>query len=294
MKILVIYGRELDRNSAQLVEAFRKIGHKPISASIMNLSAYIRPGGHKFFIKGRELVKPDICFLRSLGPGTHEQINRRINVIEHLEFSGCYVINSANAFRRARDKYATMYVLAKAGLPVPKTLVTESSLQAYKFAKKLGEFVCKPMIGSMGYGSMKFNNADLAYNAFRLLERINQPIYVQEYFPTLRDFRAFVIGNKLLAAISRAAPPEEWKTNIAQGGKAEAVQLSSKMVAMAANATKALGLEYAGVDFIESERGPIILEVNSSPSWQALQSATKLNVAEKLALHAVSKVGRLK
>jgi len=290
MKIIVVYGRELDRNSAQLVEASEKMGHKTISARIMHLSAYLGPGEHRFFVKGRGIAKPDICFLRSLGPGTHEQINRRIGIIEHLEFSGCFVINPARAFRRARDKYATMCMLAKAGLLVPKTLVTESSLQAYEFAKKFGKVVCKPMIGSMGFGSMRFEDADLAYNAFRLLERINQPIYVQECFPARRDLRAFVIGNKLLAAISRVAPPKKWKTNIAQGGKAEAIKLPSKIVKMAVKATKVLGLEYAGVDLIESKRGPIILEVNSSPSWQELQIATKINVAEKLVSYAVNKV----
>jgi len=294
MKVMVIYGRAPDKNANQLIKVSKELGYNTIPASIMDLSASIESDGSHFFIKDKEIPTLEVCFLRSLGPGTHEQLTRRINLLEHLELSGTFVMNPVYAFRRARDKYATMYTLAKAGLPIPETLITENALQAYRFAKRAMQIVHKPMIGSMGYGAMKFEDPDLAYNAFRLLERINQPIYVQKYLKKPgKDIRAFVVGNRVLAAIHRIAPQGQWKTNIAQGGKSEAFKLSPNLEKLAIKATKALKLEYAGVDLVETEKGPVILEMNSSPSWQSLQQATGINVAERLVKYATEKVKRL-
>lgn len=294
MRIMVIYGRDPDKNAGQLIRASKELGYTTVSASIMDLSASIGPDGSHFLVKDKEIPVPEICFLRSLGPGTHEQINRRISFLEHLELSGAFVVNPVYAFRRARDKYATMYTLAKAGLTIPKTLITENALQAYRFAKHSIQIINKPMIGSMGYGAMKFEDPDLAYNAFRLLERINQPIYVQEYLEKPRkDIRAFVIGNKVLAAIHRIAQLGQWKTNIAQGGRSEVLKLAPNLEKLAIKATKVLQLEYAGIDLVETKKGPLIFEVNSSPSWQSLQQATGIDVAERLVKYATGKVRRL-
>ena len=106
--------------------------------------------------------------------------------------------------------------------------------------------------------------------------------------------RVFVLGEKVLAAISREARPDKWKTNIAQGAKAKAVQLPAKTKKIAVKATKALGLIYAGVDILETQGKTIILEVNSSPSWQGLQKATGINVAEKLVRYVIDFQRRLK
>jgi ribosomal protein S6--L-glutamate ligase len=290
MKVMIVYGREPDVNVNQLIKASNKLGFETIPAGIMDLSAYVSSDVSRFFVKDREITGLQVCFIRSLGPGTHEQISRRTSFMEHLELSGTFVVNPVYAFRRARDKYATMYTLAKAGLPIPKTFVTENALRAYRFAKRSTSIVCKPMIGSMGYGVMRFEDLDLAYNAFRLFERINQPIYVQEFIQKPgKDIRAFVIGDQVLAAIHRIAPFGHWKTNIAQGGKAKAVKLTREIKELAIKSTQVLGLEYAGVDLVETSKGPIILEVNSSPSWQGLQQTTGKNIAEHLIKHVTGK-----
>jgi len=290
MRIMVVYGREPDVNVHQLIAASKKLGNETISTSIMNLSASVGPNGSKFWNKNRELSHMDVCFLRSLGPGKHEQITRRISLIEHLERAGTHVVNSPHAFRTARDKYATYCALTNVGIKVPTTFVTENATLAYHISKQFGAFICKPMIGSMGYGSMKFDNSDLAYNAFRLLERIGQPIYIQEYLAKPgRDIRAFMLGKRVLASIYRTALPGEWKTNVSQGGYVEAVDLPSEIEALAFKAAQTLGLEYAGIDIAETPQGPVVLEVNSSPSWQGLQKATNMSVAEHLIRYAMKK-----
>lgn len=288
---MIVYGRELDGNVNQLIKASKKLGFETIPASITDLSAYISPDASRFFVKYMEIKGLEVCFTRFIGLGTHEQISRRINFMEHLELSGTFVINPVYAFRRARDKYATLYTLAKAGLPIPPTFVTENALQAYRFAKHSNNIVCKPMIGSKGYGVMRFADPDLAYNAFRLLERINQPIYVQTYIQKPgKDIRAFVIGDQVVAAIHRIAPIGHWKTNVVQGGKTKAVKLPREIKDLAVKSAQVLGLEYAGVDIIETSKGPIILEVNSSPSWQGLQRTTGIDIADHLIKYAAEKI----
>src|SRR3990170_5944936 len=118
-------------------------------------------------------------------------------MIEHLELSGTLLVNSSYAYRKAKDKYSMACFLANAGLPVPRTYVTEMANWAYKRSKEFEETVYKPIVGSMGFGSMKFDSVDLAFNAYKTLERLGQPMYLQEYLKKHgRDIRAFVIGER--------------------------------------------------------------------------------------------------
>jgi RimK family alpha-L-glutamate ligase len=283
MQAIIVYGRALDENNKQLHKACKKSFGKTILARIMDMSAYVGSDEARFWLADEELPKVDVCFLRSFGPGSCEQITKRISLMEHMELSGALMINSTYAHRKAKDKYSMTYSLARAGLPIPRTYVTEMAHWAYRVSQEFKQVVYKPIVGSLGFGSMKFNDVDLAFNAYKTLERWGQPLYVQEYLEKpSRDIRAFVIGENVLASIYREARPGEWKTNVAQGAKAKPLRLSTEMQELVIKATKAIDLLYAGVDVMETSKGPIIIEVNASPSWQGLQNATGVNVAEKL------------
>jgi ribosomal protein S6--L-glutamate ligase len=180
-----------------------------------------------------------------------------------------------------------MAALAQAGLPVPKTYVTEMAHWAYRKTRQLKQTVYKPITGSLGFGSMKFDNRDMAFNAYAQLERIGQPLLIQEYMEThpdqpRRDIRAFVIGNKVVAAMERTAKSGQWKTNIAQGAKPKPIKLTKQHEKLAITATKTLGLTYAGIDLLENEKQTTILEANATPSWQALQEITKQNIVQQI------------
>jgi ribosomal protein S6--L-glutamate ligase len=164
---------------------------------------------------------------------------------------------------------------------------------AYRASKDFKQVVCKPIVGSLGFGSMKFESADLAFNAYTALERLGQPIYVQEYMEKPgRDIRAFVVGEEVIASIYRIVQPTEWKTNVAQGAQVKPMQLQPKLEKLAVNAAKSLGLLYAGVDILESEKRVVVLEVNGSPSWQGLQKATGITVAEQLVQYVIDYMKR--
>jgi ribosomal protein S6--L-glutamate ligase len=212
-------------------------------------------------------------------------------MMEHLESSGTHVINPMHAYRKVRDKYSTSYALANAGLPVPKTYVTEMATWAYRASQEFSQMVYKPIIGGLGFGSMKFDNPDIALNALTTIERFGNPLYIQEYLDKPnRDIRAFVLGDEVLASVYRIASADKWKTNVAQGSKTEAIKLSDELEAISLKAAKAVGLLYAGVDIVETSRGPVILEINCSPSWQGLQKATSINVAEHIVRYVVDMV----
>lgn len=285
---MIVYGRGLDHNNKQLYQACKKQIGETILARAADLSAYVGPDGSRFWHGDKELPHVDVCFLRSLGSGSFEQMTKRISLVKHLESSGTVVVNPAETFLKTRDKYATMFVLAEAGVPIPSTFVTEMAHWAYRKSKDFKQTIYKPLIGSLGFGSIKFDNVDMAFNAYTKLERMGHPLYLQEYIEkSRRDIRAFVVGEKVLAAISREAQPNKWKTNIAQGAKAETVQLPTKTKGLALKATKNLGLIYAGVDIVQTHERTVILEVNSSPSWQGLQKATRIHVAEELVSHVI-------
>jgi len=293
LQVMIVYGRALDENNKQLFQVCRKLIGKPILARVMDMSAYVGPDGSRFWHGDKELGQVDLCFLRSLGPGSFEQVTKRVSMMEHLELSGTVVVNSTQAYRRARDKYSTMYTLASAGLPIPPTYITEMAHWAYRATRGFKCVVYKPLMGSLGFGSMKFDNIDLAFNAYTTLERLGQPLYVQEYMEKPgRDIRAFVLGERVIASISRVAQPAEWKTNVAQGAQPKPVQLSPKLERLAIESAKALSLLYAGVDILAGEKKAVVLEVNSSPSWQGLQKATGVNVAEELVKYVIKYMKR--
>lgn len=283
MKAIVIYGRALDSNVKQLYAACKKIVGETILARIMDMSAYVGSDGSRFWHGDREIRDVKLCFLRSFGPGSYEQVAKRISMMEHLESSGVLVVNPSSASQKTRDKYSMISKLAEAGLPVPRTYVTEMAHWAYRASRNFREIVYKPIAGSLGFGSMKFSDVDMAFNAYKRLEQLGQPIYLQEYLEKPgRDIRAFVIGDRVLASIYRIAAPGEWKTNVAQGGKAKSMKLSEELEDLALRAVETLDLIYAGVDILETKQGPILLEVNAAPSWQGLQKATGIDIAKQV------------
>jgi len=290
---MIVYGRGTDANIRQLYHECKQRMEEVILARIADLSAYVGPDGSRFWHGYRQLKTIDICFVRSLGSGTHEQITRRLSLLEHMEKTGTLVVNPVNAIRTARDKYATMTALAKAGLPIPATYVTEMAHWAYRKTGHIKQTVYKPLIGSLGFGSMKFDNIDLAFNIYVQLERIGQPLLIQEYIGTegenepISDIRAFVIGDRVVAVMERTAKKGQWKTNIAQGAKPKAIKLTNELEKLALKATQTLGLAYAGIDILKTKHETTILEANTTPNWQTIQKTTKTNIAKQITEHTI-------
>ncbi len=291
MKILVLYGSKPSKNSIELIEAAQNQGHTVIKGPTNDVSSMISNDGSKFWLGREDISDVDMCLLRSFGPGSTEQSTRRISMLEHMEMAGIKVVNSTYPFRRSRDKYATQYVLHAAGIPIPPTFTTESLARAYQKTNEVGTAIYKPILGSLGRGSMTFDNADLAYNAYRLLDRLQHPLILQKYVQTPgRDIRVFIVGDEVVGAVYKYLLEGEWKSNVAQGGRMVEEEMSDEILDMAFKATEAMGLDYSGVDILESPEGPIVLEVNASPGWQGLKKATGKDVADIIVRYGVEQV----
>jgi len=179
------------------------------------------------------------------------------------------------------DKFYTSSLLRDAGLPTPETVVCQRTDDAMDAVRTLGDVVIKPIFGSLGQGMIRTDNPEVALRVVRTLDQVRAVFYVQQAIDSGgRDLRVFVVGGRVLGAIERRAGPGEWRTNVALGGTARAVELPGDWAAMAVRATAAVGADYAGVDLLPARDGRVyVLEVNGIPGWEGLQAATGLDVA---------------
>jgi RimK family alpha-L-glutamate ligase len=169
---------------------------------------------------------------------------------------------------------------------VPRTVVAERYDDAMAAFEELGgDVVLKPLFGSEGRGMVRLSDRDLAHRAFRALELGRYVYYLQEFIPHGDgDLRALVLGDRVLAAMRRTAPG--WKSNVAAGARAHATPVTAHVEELAVRAAQGLGAVYAGVDLLPGEDGRLfVLEVNSIPGWQALQSTTSLDIAREIAAY---------
>jgi len=230
-----------------------------------------------------ELARYDALFVRTIPGGSLEQIIFRVDALHRLENAGVRVINSPTAIERTVDKYYTSTLLEDAGLPTPRTIVSEQFDQAMAAFEALGrDVVVKPLFGSEGRGMVRVSDPDVAYRVFRALELGRSVYYLQEFVPHgHEDIRLFVIGPRVIAAMKRQG--QTWKTNVAQGATAVALIPDDELTTMALRAARAVKTDYAGVDILPvAGGGYTVIEVNGIPGWHGLRRATGVDAAEHL------------
>jgi tetrahydromethanopterin:alpha-L-glutamate ligase len=220
--------------------------------------------------------------VRMMPPGTLEQVVFRMDALHRLSARGVPVMNPPAAIEAAVDKYLALARLDGAGLPVPHTWAGEAAAAALDAFEVLGgDVVVKPLFGAEGRGLLRISDPALARRAFFTLERLGAVIYLQQYVPHPgHDLRVFVLGDRVLGAIRRFAAPGEWRTNVAQGGRAEACTLDAEAERLGLAAARAVGARMAGVDLLPDREGRLlVIEVNAVPGWRALAPATGIDVA---------------
>lgn len=278
----VVYHENINNwATAGIIEAMKEKGHIPKPFRLPDISAEIPD---KFnYLDEEDVSHMDGVLVRTIGFGTGDQITYRISLLEHFEDAGIYVMNPAYAFRRAKDKYATLTALNKAGIRVPKTFVGENLEAAIKFVEEVDDVIIKPLIGARGMGAIRAEQKELTYRALKFIHQLGQVLYVQELVKKPnRDIRAFVIGGQVIGAMYRYVPEGvegEWRTNVHGGGQAEVTNLSPEYQECAVKTAEILRLDYTGVDIIESPDGPCVIEANAAPSWNALSRVTGIDVA---------------
>lgn len=231
----------------------------------------------------------DLVLVRSMPAGSLDQVIFRMDVLGRLEARGARVINPPRALETAIDKYLSLARLEEAGLPVPPTVVVQRAADALAAFDALGgDVVVKPLFGSEGRGLHRIRDRTEAAALLDTLEAGGQALYLQAFIDHPgHDLRVFVIGGRVLAGMRRIAT-EGWATNIALGGRAEALAVSAELGALALRAAAATGAEVAGVDVVPDRDGKLhVLEVNAVPGWRALAAATGVDVAREVWRHAL-------
>ena len=279
--------------TANLIKAIEEKGHEARPFRLPDVSAQIP---NRFTHLEEDITDINGVLVRTIGFGTGDQITYRISLLEHFEDAGIYVMNPAYSFRRAKDKYATLTALNKAGIRVPRTYVGENLEAAIEFVEEVGDVVIKPLIGARGMGAIRAEHRELTYRAMKFIHQLGQVLYVQETVKKPdRDIRAFVIGGELIGAMYRYLPADaegEWRTNVHGGGRAEVTELDEEYRECALRTAEVLKLDYTGVDILESPEGPCVIEANAAPSWSALARVTNVDVASLIVDRLVSQATR--
>jgi ribosomal protein S6--L-glutamate ligase len=207
-----------------------------------------------------------------------------MDLLQRLHWRGFPVVNPPKALETCVDKYLASARLEAAGLRVPPTVVCQHAQAALEaFSVLGGDVVVKPLFGSEGRGLVRVSDPELAWRTFRTLERTQCVLYLQKFIPHPGwDLRVFVLGGRPLAAMRRYAR-QDWRTNVAQGGKVKAIKVSEVEEELALRAASAVGAEVAGVDLLPGPDGTLyVIEVNAVPGWRALGLAAGVDVAAEL------------
>ncbi len=279
-------------HGAQLRRAFKSRGYASAYVRLEDCRIDLQHGIQGIVMPGFEAGLPGAVFVRGIAAGTLEQVVLRLDILHALREIGIPVYNSARAVERSVDKAMTSFLLKNAGIPTPPTWVSESAAQARSIVLRETaagrDVVIKPLFGSQGAGLQRLQ----AGSELPDLAEYNQVCYLQSFVETglgqgvggWHDYRVFVIGGAAVAAMIRYG--SSWINNVAQGGRCEKVAMDAMdehMKRLAQDATRAVGMDYAGVDILRGADGQLfVIEVNSMPAWQGLQRVTEKSIAQAL------------
>ena len=238
---------------------------------------------------GQRIVQPMDCLIPRIGASITQH---GLRVLRQFEAEGVLLLNSTQGIAGSRDKLRAMQAFDAAGLDIPRTSYARG---AGDLRRALGDVGGPPVIlklleGTQGIGVMRCDTVASAESVVDVLSRLQQPIIVQEYVREARgqDLRIIVVGDRAVGGMHRKSGGD-FRSNIHRGGTVPAVTLDADTERIAIEATRCLGLRVAGVDVLESDRGPLLLEVNSSPGLEGIEGATNIDVANEI----ISEVERI-
>jgi ribosomal protein S6--L-glutamate ligase len=280
---IVILSRDTKLYSTRrLVEAAEQHGHKVKVVDHLKCNLVIEKKKPKIIYKGEELTDVQAIIPRIGASVTFYGTA----VVRQFEMMHVFSAVESQALVRSRDKLRSMQILSRAGLGLPKTVFTNYSKDVGKILEEVGgaPVVIKLLEGTQGLGVVLADNDNAAISVIEAFNGLKARVIVQEFIKEAKgaDIRAFVIDGQVVGAMKRQAKAGEFRSNLHRGGSAEVITLSRQEEIAALKAAKALGLGIAGVDMLQSERGPLIIEVNSSPGLEGIEAATQKDIAGEI------------
>lgn len=279
MKLAILSRNPSLYSTLRLVEAARERGHTVRVLDPLRCYLHIAPGDFGMHYKGREVQGYDAVIPRI---GTSITFYGTA-VLRQFEAMGCFTPNVSDAILRSRDKLRAHQMLAGQGIGLPTTVVGDNPDDTDDLMRMIGKppHVIKLNEGTQGNGVILAESESASRSVIEAFRGLYANFLVQEFIGEAKgaDLRCFVVGSKVVAAMRRKAKKGEFRSNLHRGGTASSVKLTAAETETAIRAAKVMGLNVAGVDLLRSRRGPLVLEVNSSPGLEGIEAATGLDVA---------------
>lgn len=292
MRIAILSANPALYSTKRLLEAAEQRGHEVVLINHLNCQVMIEGGNPSVLYEGNELKSFDAIVPR-IGASVTDY---GCAIVRQFEMMNVFTTAKSQAIMRSRNKLRSLQVLSKAGVGLPKTVFANhpKNGNVTQLIELVGgpPVVIKLLEGTQGIGVVLAETTKAAKSTIEAFYGLKKHVLVQEFVAEAKgsDIRAFVIGGRVVGAIRRQGLEGEFRSNLHRGGNAVAVTLSREEEQAAIDAARALGLKVAGVDMLPSDRGPLVLEVNSSPGLEGIETATGIDVAGKIIAYIEEKI----
>lgn len=282
MNIVILSRNRRLYSTQRLIQAARVRGHKVRVIDPLKCYMNITSQEPSVYYKDEELRDVDAVIPRIGASITFYGTA----VVRQFEMKGVFCLNESVTISRARDKLRALQMLSKKGIGLPITGFAHTTKQSQKLIGlvKKPPVVVKLLQGTQGRGVVLCETVKAAESVIDAMRGVNAHFLVQEFVKEAagEDIRLFVVGNEVVASMKRRGPEGEFRSNLHRGGAATPVEISDAERETALKASRILGLRVAGVDILRSQRGPLVMEVNSSPGLEGIENTTKIDVAGKI------------
>ncbi len=282
MQIAILSRNQNLYSTISLVNAAKARGHAVRVIDHMKCYVGIEEGNPTLHYKGEAIKNIDAIVPRIGASVTFYGTA----IVRQFEMMQVFTANSSQSIVRSRDKLRSMQVLCKAGVGIPKTAFASQASETENLIHQVGgaPVVIKLLEGTQGIGVVLAETKKAATSVIEAFYGLEADILIQEFVKESNgtDIRAFVIDGEVVGAIKRKGKDGEFRSNLHRGGKGTVIELSKEEKIAAEKAARALRLSVAGVDMLQSDRGPLILEVNSSPGLEGIETITKIDIAGKI------------
>ena len=292
MRIAILSANPALYSTRRLLEAVSQRGHEGVLVNHLNCQVMIEGGKPSVLYEGLELQSFDAIVPR-IGASVTDY---GCAIVRQFEMMKVFTTAKSQAIMRSRNKLRSLQVLSKAGVGLPKTVFANhpKNGNVTQLIELVGgpPVVIKLLEGTQGIGVVLAETNKAAKSTIEAFYGLKKHVLVQEFVAEAKgaDIRAFVIGGRVVGAIRRQGVEGEFRSNLHRGGNAVAITLTPDEEQAAIEATRALGLKVAGVDMLPSDRGPLVLEVNSSPGLEGIETATGVDVATEIIAYIEDKI----
>jgi ribosomal protein S6--L-glutamate ligase len=293
VKIAILSRNKKLYSTRRLVEAAEERGHEVVVLDHLKCYVSIQKGKPTIHYNGENITGFDAVIPRIGASVTFYGTA----IVRQFEMMNVFSANESQAITRSRDKLRCMQILSRAGIGMPITGFAHNANNKEDLIKMVGgpPLVIKLLEGTQGIGVVLAETKKAAESVIEAFYDLDTNILIQEYIKEAKgaDIRAFVVNGHIVGAMKRQAKDGEFRSNLHRGGTAKLIKLSRSERFTALKAVKVLGLSVAGVDMLQSSRGPLVLEVNSSPGLEGIEKATGEDIAGKI-IEYVTEKGRKK